>query len=546
MAQAPPRELPAVLSLVVQTLDVLPTPALLLDPAGDPRHLNPAAARMALRGGSGRGEGVAALFDGPMPEAMRAALDPQVFAQRAAEVLCQERVGGQLFRVSSAPLEVPHNGRFLVVVLHHGGDIGGLSQGAVQLREDAMQAVIDASGEAMLLFDSELRCVLSNGLAQEATGYFAEDLSRLSLVDLGIIKDATEAGVLMEKAASGQVAHARAILETARAERLPVRAQIALILGSSTRATGMCSFPPPRLTSSRVGAIRQSGTFGRPVPGSAQGGKASGATVGGGVQAAMSEVAVASVRTKERPLETHPRQPQRPAVPKESPGASPAAAPALPASTSLSPDAPGLSRPAEKTEPSPPPDVPELTVGSGGLNGDDFAAHQSTLELSLDDLQVEVASPPPPPPSAAQRPPSTSAGAFGGRPTPAPHTGSAGVPAASISRELLVQITASPSKVVSLSDGIEGLLGYPAAEVLGWTAEEWLHKVHQPPLAEQLAQMWGGLLGQRFAPGALPDQVMEYDLVHRDGALLPCRVTWRAAQAEDGAFEGIELVIQPR
>ena len=96
-----------------------------------------------------------------------------------------------------------------------------------------------------------------------------------------------------------------------------------------------------------------------------------------------------------------------------------------------------------------------------------------------------------------------------------------------------------------MEGALEPVLGYLPQEVTEWTAEQWLERMHEPSLAAQLSQMWRGLVGQKFAPGALPEQTMEYALVRKDGGLVPCRTIWRAIQAADGTFEGLELVIQP-
>ncbi len=109
-----------------------------------------------------------------------------------------------------------------------------------------------------------------------------------------------------------------------------------------------------------------------------------------------------------------------------------------------------------------------------------------------------------------------------------------------------MQVVAEPSVVASASETIEALLGYASSEVVTWTAQDWFTRVHEPQLAEDLANMWNGLVGQVFEPGALPDQIMEYPLIRKDGSVVDCSTTWRAVQGADGKFEGLEVVIRPK
>ena len=110
----------------------------------------------------------------------------------------------------------------------------------------------------------------------------------------------------------------------------------------------------------------------------------------------------------------------------------------------------------------------------------------------------------------------------------------------------MVQLSAEPPRVAAAAEAIGALLGHSADEVQTWSAAQWFDKVHEPALAAQLSQMWNGLVGQRFEPGALPDQTMDYPLVRQDGAVLQCSTTWRAVQAPDGTFQGLEVVIRPK
>ena len=103
-----------------------------------------------------------------------------------------------------------------------------------------------------------------------------------------------------------------------------------------------------------------------------------------------------------------------------------------------------------------------------------------------------------------------------------------------------------PEAVVAATGEIVELLGYSHQEVLSWSAGEWFGTVHQPDLANQLNQMWRGLVGQVFKPGALPEQIMEYPLVRKDGSVVDCRTVWRAVQDPSGAFKGLEIVIETR
>jgi PAS domain-containing protein len=166
----------------------------------------------------------------------------------------------------------------------------------------------------------------------------------------------------------------------------------------------------------------------------------------------------------------------------------------------------------------------ELEPAGGPGTGAGFEKPETTLELELEDLEStsEVAS-------------DRSAGA----PPPTP-------PRAALPREVVIQLSAEPARVIEAGPAVEPLLGYPGTEVKSWSAQQWFEKVHQPALSEQLSQMWSGLVGRRFEPGALPEQTMEYPLVHRDGSVIKCTTTWRAVQAPDGMFQGLEVVIRPK
>lgn len=572
-----PMEVSPAIRPIAPALEVAPQPTVVLDSQGRVCFANRAA-----RWAGASGDGVQAWAEGIAGgDSTFGAIWKEVQSEAGLrEILVQERVGVHLRRIVGNRIDL--EGDAYAVVLVQGEAEAGRpdSRGLQSLREDAMQAVIDASSEAVLLFDGGGRCVLSNGLAQEATGYPPGELGRLALADLGFVKDEQElAEALAASEQRGGAANLRGILVTARGERLPVRAQVRLLVGSSSRVVGLCSFSPPRVTSGRLAAVRQSGGYARPGaaratgatprspasrasdsgPSEALGSRASkpgsgarpvgapkpGASAGGAPGAkhlgrsssgARQAAPVAAdtppaERAAKAPSGTAPAGRRAAAASKSGGAGRPPVPPAKPKGMVAppAPEAPDepLSGGAGRTLPGRPlSDLKgeasqggEGAAAAGGVAAA-FEGAESTLELDEGDLEIARTSAPPPVPSPAEKSTKIS--------------------------EIVVQLSASPSKVASVGVAIGSLLGYPATEVMSWTAEQWLERVHQPALADQLSQMWGGLVGQRFEPGALPDQTMEYPLVRRDGQVVPCVTLWRAVQAEDGMFQGLEILIRPQ
>ncbi|MFH2006546.1 MAG: PAS domain S-box protein [bacterium] len=529
-------------ALVTELLAAIPLPAFVVDEQHRVHYLNGAARQRSPELTPEESPCYTRIFRRKQP--CELCVMTEVVADGADHVLCRQEIAGQTVRATGLPFTDEGGSRYVAEIVHMGGEGLVSSQSTTELREDAMQSVIDSSGEAILLFDSTFRPILSNRAAQLSLGYTAAELADLTLQELGIASTADELGKVLRRAAEAPPAVARAMIVSKAGGKMPVKVNLSLLVGSSTRILGSCHFAPPRLSSAGLQAV--------PRPGSGQVPK-SGAT-----RSPSSPVAKAPTK---QPPAPQPPMPQPPARPK------PAAASAAPADEPLRPRRKAGAEPATRTmmgsgpvvippgapvkrqRPEAHADAPASEAAAPETAAPETAAPESfepmgTEELDLSELDVTLdatAEPPPVPPAAAPAsPPPTPSP----RPPATPLTVDAGVSPAT--EPVTVQVAANPPRVVAASEGIEALLGYSRDTVLQWSADDWFVQVHEPKLADDLSGMWKGLVGQRFEPGALPDQIMEYPLVRQDGSVVQCSTTWRAVQGADGTFEGLEVLIRPK